>query len=498
MLCCVSFRVETSAKEERAGGSEEQEEHQFSDVEESEDDDDNDDDEEEEEECGSHDDPPSSCSSDTHPSSAGQSSCSRRSQQGTPDPEPPGPNPTTSGQEQPARGVWPSRRAASPSSRRALFSRRPWKASPRAFSPSSESCSPSRSLSPRLELSSPLHSLSPRTEVPSPSRHVSYSPERGPSPIRPLSPLRPVSPSCCRPSQTRTPTSPPRLHQRSPGYLPWESPGTKVTPSVSLLIPPPHNNNDVKNLLEGFYVTTKHFFSAFSFTKIVSCTNVETVCLLPLQEIGGTTATTRARFSEPTLFPPALRLSTCESYSAHPTADHIFSHLPMHSQQAKVPCLMIPIGGIQMVQARPRSHPTTPSSPTSPSAEGPSAFKFESYWGGTPRTQGLRTAGELWSEHQTAAAAASSQSGRRDFQTALTCSTPESGTADSKQYGSSHSSAHTRSSDRGSSSRAPSSVATPSPSRGPGQQLEGAEPRSGSDQTEGGAKGDSAGEERNT
>lgn len=219
------------------------------------------------------------------------------------------------------------------------------------------------------------------------------------------------------------------------------------------------------------------------------------MCLLPLQEKSGTAATPRARFPESSLFPPALRLSTCESYS-HPTADHIFSHLPMHSQQAKVPCLMIPIGGIQMVQARPRSHPTTPCSPTSPPAEGLSAFKFESYWGGTPRTQGLRTAGELWSEHQ--AAAASSQSGRHDFHTALACSKPELETVDSKQYGSSHSSAHPRSCDRGSSSRAPSSLATPSPSCGPRQQLDGAEPRSGSNQTEGGAKGDSVRGERDT
>lgn len=213
----------TAGSEERACGSEEQEEHQFSDVEESEDDDDNDDDEEEEEESASHDDPPSSCSSDTHPSTGGQSSCSRHSQQGTPDPEP-SPSPV---QEPSPRGVWPSRRAASPCSRRALFSRRGWKASPRAFSPSSESCSPSRSLSPRLELSSPIHSLSPRTELSSPNRHVSPSPERGPSPIRPLSPLHPISPSSYRSSQARAPPSPLGLQHRTPGYLPWESPGTK-------------------------------------------------------------------------------------------------------------------------------------------------------------------------------------------------------------------------------------------------------------------------------
>lgn len=221
-----------------------------------------------------------------------------------------------------------------------------------------------------------------------------------------------------------------------------------------------------------------------------------TVCLLPLQARSGTAATARTRFPESTTFPPALRLSTCESYSAHPTMDHIFSHLPMHSQQAKVPCLMIPIGGIQMVQARPRSHPTTPSSPTSPPAEGPSVSKFELHWGGNPRAQGLRTAGDHWSEHQAAAAAASSQSGGHDFGAALTCSRPASETADPKQYGSSHSSAHTHTSERGSSPRALSSVATPSSSCGPGRQPEGAEPRSGSDQAE--AEGDSAGGEQNT
>uniref|UniRef100_A0A2D4IDS8 Uncharacterized protein n=2 Tax=Micrurus lemniscatus lemniscatus TaxID=129467 RepID=A0A2D4IDS8_MICLE len=39
--------------------------------------------------------------------------------------------------------------------------------------------------------------------------------------------------------------------------------------------------------------------------------------------------------------------------------DHIFSHLPLHSQQlSRSPCPMIPIGGIQMVQARPSTHPS--------------------------------------------------------------------------------------------------------------------------------------------
>lgn len=432
---------ETAGSDERVCGSEEQEEHQFSDVEESEDDDDNDGDDDEEEGSASHDDP-SSCSSDTLPSTGGHSSCSRRSQQGTPDPEAPGPS---LGQEHSPRGVWPSRRAASPGSRRALFSRRGWKASPRAFSPSSESCSPSRSLSPRLELSSPIHSLSPRTELSSPSQHVSPSPERGPSPIRPLSPLRPISPSCYRSSQPRTPPSPLGLQHRTPGYLPWESPGTK--------------GSHVKAVKRG-------------------------------------TAAEGPTLPEAGLFPPAFRLSTCEGYPGHQTADNIFSHLPMHSQQAKVPYLMIPIGGIQMVQARPRSHPTTPSSPTSPPIEGPSLARFESHWGGTPRTQGLRTPGERWSEHQTAG---TSQSGRCVLSTAApTRSKQESETTDSKQYGSSHSSAHTRRPATETTkhcvrdgSRAPLSLAAPVASQhATGQQPEEEEPPSGGEPVEGGAKGD--------
>ncbi|XP_010772556.1 transcription factor HIVEP3 [Notothenia coriiceps] len=411
---------ETAGSDERVCGAEEQEEHQFSDVEDSEDDDDNDDDDEEEEE-ESHDDQPSSCSSDNHPSTGGRSSCSRRSQQATPDPEPRGLSPPP-GQEPCPRGVWPNRRATSPGSRRALFSRRGWKASPRAFSPRSESCSPSSS------------SLSPRLELSSRSRHISPSPERGPSPICPVSPLPPISPGCYRSSHARTPPPPIRLQHRTPGYLPWESPGNKGS----------HVKTGRRGAAEG-----------------------------P---------------SEASLFPPAFRHSSCEGYPGLQTTDNIFSHLPMHSQQAKLPYLMIPIGGIQMVQARPRSHPTTPSSPTSPPIEGPSLARFESYWGGPPRTQGLRTPGDVhWSEHQ----AGTSQSGRSVLSTALNT---ELETTDSKQYGSSHSSAQTL---------RPASEATKhcvrDRSGAPvsraaliGRQLEGEEPRSGDDQVEVGAKGDSA------
>ena len=236
MPYCVS--IETAGSDEHPCGPEEREEHQFSDVEESEDDDDNDDDNEDEEECTSHDDQQSSCSSETHQSTGGLSGCSRHSQEGTSEPQPPalGASP---GQEHSSRGIRPSRRATCPGNRRALLSRQAWKASPRAFSPSSESCSPSRSLSPRTEMSSA-------------SRHVSVSPERRPSPIRPLSPLRPLSPSCYRTSRARTPPSSLRLQHRTPGYLPWESPGTsgRQVQSVSLFLACTDISHNVFSILQ--------------------------------------------------------------------------------------------------------------------------------------------------------------------------------------------------------------------------------------------------------
>lgn len=378
---CQSVGVSESSldepESEETGGSEErvpedQEEHQFSDVEESEDNDD--DDEEEDEEYTAHDDPLSSCSSDTHPSSGGRSSGSRHSQQGTPDRELPVLSP---GQEPSGRGVWSgSGHASSPCSRRALFSRRGLGPA-RAFSPSSESCSPSRSLSPRLEISSSGHSLSPKTELSSSSRHVSPSPERGPSPVRPVSPLRPVSPSCYR--SLRVPPSPLGLHRKTVGLLPWENPTTGGA----------HGNEDKNG-------TTWE----------------------------GTTT------SESSLFSAAFRLSTSESYPSLQPVDNLFSHLPLHSQHARLPCVMIPIGGIQMVQARPRSHPTTPSSPKSPPMEGSSRLSFDSYWGGTPRTQGLRNPPDPYFASEKTRSRQPQPSGDRT-------EAPKTETTDSKQYSSS-------------------------------------------------------------
>lgn len=47
--------------------------------------------------------------------------------------------------------------------------------------------------------------------------------------------------------------------------------------------------------------------------------------------------------------------------------ENVFSHLPLHSQQlARTPYPMIPIGGIQMVQARPSSHASLVPGPVLP------------------------------------------------------------------------------------------------------------------------------------
>lgn len=217
--------------------------------------------------------------------------------------------------------------------------------------------------------------------------------------------------------------------------------------------------------------------------------------MLPLQDESGTAG--KGSSPESSSFPHAFRLSFCEGYPGTQPVGNVFSHLPLHSQQAKVPYLMIPIGGIQMVHARPRSHPTTtPSLPTSLLTEGPSLARFESYWSGTPRPQGLRTPEYHWSEDQ---AAGTSQSWCCNLSAALTCSKTELETTDSKQYGSSHSSAHAHRSAtespercrRDSRSQASVGQAAPVALRASGQQPEGEESPSGSGLVEGGAKGDS-------
>ncbi|XP_030637766.1 transcription factor HIVEP3 [Chanos chanos] len=380
---------EAVGSEEQVCESEEQEEHQFSDVEDSEDDDNNED--EEDEEYSSHEDPPSSCSTDTRPSTGGRSDGGRGPSLDNPDPTGPEKEDVPSPRKQ-----WPSGQAASPSSKRALFSRKGWKASPRGFSPGSEG-SPLRSPSPRLDLSSP-------------NRHLSPSPERGPSPIRalspirPLSPLQPLSPGRYRSSRallSPTPLRPQHRPHSSPAHLPWDSASKQASVGHQEKTGTPR---------EGLI------------------------------------------FPDPCLLPPALRLSPNES-SAHipPRAvDVMFSHLPLHSQDnARMPYHMIPIGGIQMVQARPRSRPklergpsSTPS-PTSPKEDLPfsPARTDTTPWGSYVGTNWQSTHLDSWLQSQEEGAG---QSGLCSPSTSSTLPKPLSlqpctgkrGAKDKKQYGS--------------------------------------------------------------
>lgn len=202
--------------------SEDQEEHQFSDIEDSEDEDDEDN-EEEDEELSSHEEAPSSCSTDTHQSDSGAGSMT-------------GPTSITLSEREEREKLlspvqpWRSGQAASPESKRALFSSKAWEHSPQTFSPASEG--------------SPLRSVSPRLEHSSPCRHISPSPERGPSPLtvsplRSFSPLRPLSPARYRSSRARLSPTPFRTQHRahsSPGHIHWD-PSTKSRESqqVSLM-----------------------------------------------------------------------------------------------------------------------------------------------------------------------------------------------------------------------------------------------------------------------
>ncbi|KTG04742.1 hypothetical protein cypCar_00014773 [Cyprinus carpio] len=106
---------------------------------------------------------------------------------------------------------------------------------------------------------------------------------------------------------------------------------------------------------------------------------------------------------DPCLLSPSLHCSPSESFPPTPvtprTVDRMFSHLPLHSQdQARMPYHMIPIGGIQMVQLRPRSRPklerqssSTPS-PTSPKEDSPFSLIRRDYpWISLPETSPQRT-----------------------------------------------------------------------------------------------------------
>ncbi|EQB77123.1 transcription factor HIVEP3 [Camelus ferus] len=84
------------------------------------------------------------------------------------------------------------------------------------------------------------------------------------------------------------------------------------------------------------------------------------------------------------------------------TEENIFSHLPLHSQHlTRAPCPLIPIGGIQMVQARPGAHPAL--------LPGPRATWVSGFSGGGSDLTGAREAQERgrWSPTESSSASVS-------------------------------------------------------------------------------------------
>uniref|UniRef100_A0A8C8RBE7 Uncharacterized protein n=1 Tax=Pelusios castaneus TaxID=367368 RepID=A0A8C8RBE7_9SAUR len=234
--------------------------------------------------------------------------------------------------------------------------------SPKRFSPTREMSSlrclsPGRGMSPCQRMSprrdaSPLRCVSPRLEL-SPSRHPSprrelsprtyLSPERGVSPVRHLSPsrempsvrylsLKKMLPPGCAESLSRYP---------SPGKedLPCSSKSTaddqvqsslKVQHGILASMPLPHR------------------FLGKSAELYESKLKIEP----------------RSPACSPGITQPVCSSPLQAPHEVHVHApsqgeENVFSHLPLHSQQlTRTPYPMIPIGGIQMVQARPSSHPS--------------------------------------------------------------------------------------------------------------------------------------------
>ncbi|XP_025037692.2 transcription factor HIVEP3 [Pelodiscus sinensis] len=258
--------------------------------------------------------------------------------------------------------------------------------SPKRFSPTGEmsslrclspgrGMSPSRRLSPRRE-SSPLRCVSPRLELspgrhPSPRREISprmhLPPERGASPVRHVSPSREMSsvrylslkkmlPPGCSESLSRYP-----------------SPGKEDLPCSSKSAADEQGQSSLK-VQHGILASMPlpHRFLGKSAELYEAKLKIEP------RSPACSPGTTQPVCSRPLQAPHELH-----AHAPSRGEENVFSHLPLHSQQlTRTPYPMIPIGGIQMVQARPSTHPSlVPSSVVSlqagyfaPGASGSSSF----------------------------------------------------------------------------------------------------------------------------
>ncbi|XP_074832713.1 transcription factor HIVEP3 isoform X2 [Carettochelys insculpta] len=258
--------------------------------------------------------------------------------------------------------------------------------SPKRFSPTGEmsslrclspgrGMSPSRHMSPRRE-SSPLRCVSPRLEL-SPSRHPSprreLSPrmhlptERGASPVRHSSPSREI-PSIRYLSLKKI--LPPGCSEPLSRY---PSPGKEDLPCSSKSAADDQGQSSFKGQ-HGILASMPlpHRFLGKSAELSESKLKIEP----------------RSPACSPGNTQPICSRALQAPYELHVHApsrgeENVFSHLPLHSQQlTRTPYPMIPIGGIQMVQARPSTHPSlVPKSVMSlqagcfaPSGNGSSSF----------------------------------------------------------------------------------------------------------------------------
>ncbi|KAM6428104.1 transcription factor HIVEP3 isoform 1-T2 [Liasis olivaceus] len=194
--------------------------------------------------------------------------------------------------------------------------------------------------SPRLEIS-PSRYLSSKRELSSP---LYLPPARGVSPVRCVSPNREMSSSrylSLKKMLSQSYSEPPSQYP-SPGRedLPSHSQVTadekmqslcKTQHGISSSVPLPHRSLDKnKELHEDPKLKTE------SRSPTISPGIIQHLYFRPLQS-----------------------LHEVPIHAPNRVEDNIFSHLPLHSQQLpRSPCPMIPIGGIQMVQARPSSHPS--------------------------------------------------------------------------------------------------------------------------------------------
>ncbi|CAB1320786.1 unnamed protein product [Coregonus sp. 'balchen'] len=334
-----------------------QDEHRYSDVSETEEDDDDneydDEDDDGEEESWSHEDPSTTSTSHLKP------------------PKPPDQNRTTpdrdrtrpSGSSQLSQPQRLNPRepslcypAGSPSKKRALFSRR------RHLDPDGHRSplhcpSPTPDLSPSPSLThhlSPAHSLSPRADL---------------SPLRCPSPRHYLSPVSCHPST-------PPLSSLSPRYNLSPAPSYPSPPS-SLSLLGCHVSSSLErhpSPLRGLSLVKPKSPTGVSPAPQATIPAQHRACLSrhpssnPHRDRPATATSSKARLlksysvqEDDEVRPPLLSPRTRPSRGGHAG---VLSHLPLHSQQlARTPNLMIPIGGIHMVQPRTSPHYSLVTSP---------------------------------------------------------------------------------------------------------------------------------------